>query len=189
MAKTAFRKEQHAKMARQWDKNAALRVAKLGGKVGIIPDKRDMTRSRNIPGVVFSVGEGGGVSVVTKHGILVAYDKKKEPFYLPVDQYTLMEDLAPLGPKLEDLRKRILTGRFSEVNRPRLGMKEQHRKEFQDTCTLEYRSTCMLDPSNYVVESADDLTILSSIEILWHWGKNCMAVGTRHIIVRNSNSM
>jgi hypothetical protein len=33
------------------------------------------------------------------------------------------------------------------------------------------------------VESADDLAILSSIEIIWCLGKNCMAVGTGHIIV------
>jgi hypothetical protein len=34
-----------------------------------------------------------------------------------------------------------------------------------------------------VVESADDPAILSSIEIIWYVGKNCMAVGTRHKIV------
>jgi hypothetical protein len=33
------------------------------------------------------------------------------------------------------------------------------------------------------VESADDPAILSSIEIIWCLGKNCMAVGTGHIIV------
>jgi hypothetical protein len=33
------------------------------------------------------------------------------------------------------------------------------------------------------VESADSLAILSCIQILWCLGKNCMAVGTRHIIV------
>jgi hypothetical protein len=33
-----------------------------------------------------------------------------------------------------------------------------------------------------VMESANDLANLSSIEILWHLGKNCMAIGTHHII-------
>ena len=33
-----------------------------------------------------------------------------------------------------------------------------------------------------VVESADGHAILSSIEILWGLGENCMVVGTHHII-------
>jgi hypothetical protein len=36
------------------------------------------------------------------------------------------------------------------------------------------------DETMYVVESADDLAILSSIEIIWSLGKNCWVVGTRH---------
>jgi hypothetical protein len=36
---------------------------------------------------------------------------------------------------------------------------------------------------NDVVESADDLAILSTIKIIWCSGKNCWVVRTRHIIV------
>jgi hypothetical protein len=37
-----------------------------------------------------------------------------------------------------------------------------------------------------LVESADNLAILSSIEIIWCLGKNCMDVGTHHIIVESA---
>jgi hypothetical protein len=40
----------------------------------------------------------------------------------------------------------------------------------------------------YVVESADDLAILSSIENSWRLGKTCWVVGTYHIIVDCTSS-
>lgn len=77
--KGGFRKQQAGKMGKQYDKSVEDRKGKIGTNVGVIPDKRDMPRARNIPGVVFAVGRGGGCQVVTKHGILVVHGSKSSP--------------------------------------------------------------------------------------------------------------
>jgi hypothetical protein len=52
--------------------------------------------------------------------------------------------------------------------------------DFQQQQADRFDTTSGLDN---VVESANDLAILSSIEIIWCSGKNCWVVGTVHIIV------
>jgi hypothetical protein len=53
-------------------------------------DERDISHATGLLGVVFNVGKGGGVEVVTRAGIITSHGGKA--FYLPIDRYEVVKE-------------------------------------------------------------------------------------------------
>jgi hypothetical protein len=107
-AKSQFRSLQRNRMRSARKKDVLKRTARVGNKVNVAIDKRDVHGAQGlIVGIVFRVSQAGGCRIVTKHSIL-GYDKKqgtesKRKFYIPIDQYKLLEDDAPVHEELETI--------------------------------------------------------------------------------------
>jgi hypothetical protein len=61
----------------------------VGDGINKAVDKCDMLRTRGLLGVVFNVGKGGGVEVVTLGGITSNGGKA---FYLPINRYEVVNE-------------------------------------------------------------------------------------------------
>jgi hypothetical protein len=131
--KTAFRSVQAIKMKKQFAKNVGSHIAQVGSKVAVIPDKRDVPRGMNIFGIAFEVGAGGGCRVVTEHGIVSANGKLKQAYFVPLNQYRVLDNLLPVSQKLEDIRNQIVSGKFRIRKQPRLGIKATFKMEEKST--------------------------------------------------------
>ena len=82
----------------------------IGSKVNVKVDKRDVTGAQGVHGVAFEIGTGGGCRVVTQHGVICHTKGKK--MFIPYNQYVVMNDDTPVHKDLEDLRSRVLDGKW-----------------------------------------------------------------------------
>ena len=132
--KSKFRSLQRQRMRSARKKDELLRKARVGSKVNVAIDERDIHGAQGLIGIVFGVSQAGGCRIVTRHGIL-GYDKKqgadsKRKLYIPIDQYKLLEDDAPVHEELETIRNSVLGGKFEEKDFEILTKKRAHQQEY-----------------------------------------------------------
>ena len=106
----------------------------VGNLVGHKLKKEQVTHSRAVIGVVFSVAESGagGILVVTEYGIIV-HGHRKNPYYVPNDAYNILpSNGSVLVGKLEVIHQSILNDTFDEADHPKISLKDAHNKIYKD---------------------------------------------------------
>ena len=90
--KAAFRWEQRANMCRQYDSDLEAKAGKIGDKVVINIDKKDVCKARGIVAIVYDmISPRGGILAATELGVISSHG---EPFGSPIDRYGFLHEHA-----------------------------------------------------------------------------------------------
>ena len=133
----------------------------LGDCVTLGLDKRERSRCNalGLQGIVFAVSKSCGIKIVTQNGILCKVGKGD--YWVSPEKWN-KKNLAVLPDVLEELRERILKGKFREDSYPKLTIKEAHSQQFghkflgslKCTCKKGCKGSCKCVKAGYLCTSA-----------------------------------
>ena len=115
-----------SKLKRWLDSTVQRRIAKVGDIVNIGIDKQDIPGAHGIQAICFQrAEEGGGILAATTMGIIAT---AKKPFWVSLERYGVLVNLASLSTEMKMLCVTILQGTYNHLNQPLVTLQHVHRK-------------------------------------------------------------
>ena len=127
--KIEFCANQAKKMAQQYDKNVQRRIDKVGDIASIGIDKRDIPEAHGVQAICFQrAEEGGGILAATTLGIIAT---TKKTFWIPLERYGVLVNLAPLSTEMRMLHVSILQGTYGHLNQQLVTLQNVHQELYE----------------------------------------------------------
>jgi hypothetical protein len=137
------------KMINQRVNDVIKRSAKVGDCIRMELDKRDIPHARALLGVVFKVGRGGGVQVVTSDGVI---SNEGKVYYLPMTKYTVIKEQSVesvVPAVLKAFRETILSGHFLPGLMKKTSMAAAYRVDYDVTAASHVGCKCKMNCQGY----------------------------------------
>jgi hypothetical protein len=132
-AKHVFREYQRRKMIRHRKGQVSEIAVNVGSVVVIRLDGRDVAHARGLVGVVFDIGKGAGIQVVTEAGVV---SSDGNAYFVPADRYRVVSDeavAAIVSKSLLTLRASILAGHFQPELLKTMSIVKAYKAEYDET--------------------------------------------------------